>query len=290
MKGIESAWMLGAVALLGVTSGGAWAAGVHVRQALRATDVTPAARGQAVLRINRRAHGWLRLEVRNLGPDDTFDVSVGGIPIGTVTTNAAGNGRTRFSTQPGAHEQLLGTDPRGKRATVSDHAGEDRLTGSIPGDSLDPTAVRCCVAGSDRVECEAVQPAECQARGGTDLGAGSCLPDPCPGSTPPAAGDVRCCRPDGEHAECERASASDCSVAGGTNVGPGACDPDPCVLPPSDVVRCCVAHDHEAECEHMTADHCTAAGGRSAGPGACDPDPCASSAGGAFVGEGASSR
>jgi hypothetical protein len=285
---------LGSGILAGVLLGGgmpglAQAAAVHVRQQLHATHVAPGAQGQAVLRINRRAHAALRVDARNLGREDTFDVSVGGVRIGTLTTNAAGNGRARFDTQPVGHDQLLGTDPRGKQVTVSDHAGEDQLTGDIPDASLDPTAVRCCLADGDHTECDAIQAAECQSRGGLNMGTGSCLPNPCAGSGLPTD-LVRCCRPGSEHPECEEVTPGDCSAAGGTNIGAGACDPDPCVPAASDAVRCCVAGDRTIDCEHLTGDHCSAAGGQSAGPGVCDPNPCASSAGGAFVGSRASGR
>ena len=46
---------------------------------------------------------------------------------------------------------------------------------SSPGDD----DIRCCVADDDGPECEDRTPSECAARGGTNLGPGSCEPDPC---------------------------------------------------------------------------------------------------------------
>jgi hypothetical protein len=60
-----------------------------------------------------------------------------------------------------------------------------------------------------------------------DLGAGSCLPDPCAGSTA-AGGDVRCCVPDDSGPECEDRTAAECAAQRGVNIGGGACIPNPC--------------------------------------------------------------
>ncbi len=50
---------------------------------------------------------------------------------------------------------------------------------------VDPD-IRCCVPHHDNTsfECEDRTPAECDGEGGTNMGAGTCTPDPCAGLTP----------------------------------------------------------------------------------------------------------
>jgi len=238
-----------------------------VKQGLRNTGLTIAATGQAVLTITRQGthqRGRLRVTARHLAPGTTFGIHVDDVRIGTLTTNADGNGAARFNSEPAGHDQLLGVDPRGKAVTLTDDSGEDELVANVPDDTLDPADIRCCLADHEETGCDETRPEECAARGGADMGPGSCLPSPCQG-TPPSGEDIRCCKAGDQGPECDTTSATECSAENGTSIGAGSCDPDPCAPTPlSDVVRCCVAgHDHagEVECEHMTADHCTAVGG-----------------------------
>lgn len=45
--------------------------------------------------------------------------------------------------------------------------------------SPEPQDIRCCIPDDSGPECEDRTPAECAARGGVNLGAGSCTPNPC---------------------------------------------------------------------------------------------------------------
>ena len=205
-------------------------------------------------------------------------MTIAGVRIGTLGTNAAGNGRARFRTEPGRRDQLLGVDPRGKSVAVLDDGGAIVLGGVVPSGSLDPTDVRCCLPDDSGPECEDRTAAECAALGGVDLGPGSCLPNPCDAGTPPdPAADIVCCLPDDSGPECEDRTPAECSAGGGINLGAGACTPNPCppVGPaPGDDVRCCLPDDSGPECEDRTAAECAAQGGVNIGPGSCMPNPC----------------
>src|SRR5260370_32862023 len=77
-------------------------AAVHVRQSLRSTGVNPNATGMALLKI--RGHGSsmsgaFRVVGRHLEPNAKFGIRVSGVQIGTLTTNGAGSGTARFSSQ-----------------------------------------------------------------------------------------------------------------------------------------------------------------------------------------------
>ena len=295
---------LGTLATLAITLGvsiapAPAAAASHVRTALTPTSKDPDARGRANLLV-RGSRGKLKIAAQRLKHGATFEVIVDTVRIGTLTTGGSGNGKARFSTGARGRDQLLGVDPRGKVLEVRDEDGDDVLETEMP-DDAQPGEIRCCVANHDETECETKSPEECDADHGVNLGAGSCMPNPCAN---PATDHVRCCVPDHDEdgPECEDLTADACSLAGGVNIGPGdgsgncendACGPTP---PPGDEIRCCVAGrdmtpaddgdgEHEVECERLTADACAALHGTNLGAGSCDDDPCAASPSGAFLGE-----
>jgi hypothetical protein len=278
-------------------------AGVHIKRTLQATTVDADARGKAEVEVsNHGGRAKLKVKVHKLDPSATFGIVLGGVTIGTFDTNDSGRATARFSSRPGNHDQLLGTDPRGRRLEVQNSSGEDVLNDDIPDSSIDAGDVVCCIEDDDdedhTVKCETRSAARCERKGGTVSTATSCIPDPC-GST---SGDtIRCCKPDDDGAECEQTSAASCNEHHGVNLGAGACDPNPCTSTVPGVVRCCVKDDdhHEkdrhgkkgggdepaqAECEHLTMEHCLAEGGTALDAGSCDPNPCASPSG-AFVGD-----
>ena len=268
----------------------------HVKAGLVSTGKDPDARGHASL-VVRGSKGKLGVSAHRLSSAGTFEVIVDGVRIGTLSTHGGGNGKARFATRPHGGDQLLGVDPRGKLLQVRDQDGDDVLETEMPDDSQ-PGAIRCCRTHEDETECEAESHDECVAKGGVDMGAGSCMPNPCPGTAP---GDhVRCCIPqhDEDGPECEQRTVDECSAEHGVNIGPGECeDHDGCSpTPPGEgEIRCCIAEhdimthddgDHEGEeieCEHVSEASCAALGGRSLGAGSCEPNPCVASPSGAFV-------
>src|SRR5262245_32162392 len=301
-KGIGRGAVLGALALLGflITDAGA---GVRATKDLSPTVVNPNASGRASAMITGRGSkhkAKLRLTTRNLAPGQSFTVKVGDVPVAALTTSATGRGRVKLSTLPGRRDQPLGVNPFGRHIAVADEQGEDELETDLPDEPLEPGDVRCCLPGSPLgafpQECEQQTPEECAAEGGTSLGAGSCVPDPCN-----VGGEiVQCCEadedgePDDEGPDCELQSAAECSEEGGISLGAGSCEPNPCMptMPP-DVLRCCVAEEEEEEgleleCEQLTAAHCAAEGGNTIGAGPSDTKPCVASPSGA-IGVGAAS-
>jgi hypothetical protein len=238
-------------------------AGVRIKRALQPTGVDADAKGQAVVVINHNG----------------------------------GNGRTRFSSRPGANEQTLGTDPRGKHLEVADDHGEDVLDDDIPDDTVEPDEVACCLSEHDETECEDRTVDECGAEGGTMPGPASCMPNPC-ATTPPEEEEVGCCIAEDGEGECEQTTASECAARNGVKVD--TCDPNPCAASAPGVVRCCIpehqdgggsgsgsggsgsggsgeTENEQPECEQLTSDHCTQAGGTPMGQGSCDPNPCMAS-------------
>ena len=282
------------VALLTVSSSSVH--GAAVKQPLHATGVASGAQGQASFALSgtatRGRRGKLKVLARNLPPGKSFGISVAGIRIGTLVTNTSGTGMARFSNPRQGRAQLLGIDPRGHLLEVSNEQGEDVLEGDMPDDTQDQADIQCCLPDGDGTECEETSPDECTAENGTNVGAGSCFPNPCP--TPPPSEDIVCCIPDSQEPECDETSAADCAAQNGANLGAGTCDPNPCAPTAPGVVRCCVPENDDAqgdqnqqgnagECEQLTATDCTDEGGTSKGPGSCEPSPCVSSASGAFL-------
>ena len=265
---------LGATAILGLMVSDA-GAGVKVKKPLQPTVVNPDAGGQATALIkgNGKARkGKLRVSATKLNPHQSYTVRLAGVPIGTLSTDATGHGKAKFSTLPGSLEQPLGTDPFGKTVEVENDQGEDELAADLPDEPLNPDDIQCCVG--DGEECEEMTADECTAANGTNLGAGSCVPDPCATD----GEDIVCCLPGEDGAECDETDSGDCSQAGGVSLGAGSCDPNPCApAPPADIIRCCVVDDDgEQECEELTADHCSAENGTNIGAGSCgEPNPCA---------------
>lgn len=275
-----------ALAALGLVAGRAQAGGVRVKQDLAVTGVDPDASGKARVRINGPGNdlrGELDVRVRRLDGGAPFEVDLHGVRIGTLTTSGGGRGRARFRTQPrSSRDQLLGVDPRGKSLQVRDASGDPVMEADIPDDTMDPTKIRCCLPddsdAGDQPECEDRTPDECTAAGGVNLGAGSCLPNPCEGATPPPPEEhIVCCIPDDHGAQCEDRSPASCSEHGGVNLGAGTCDPNPCpatVPPAPETIQCCLPEGSEVECEDRTPEMCAEHGGTNMGPGTCTPNPC----------------
>jgi hypothetical protein len=253
----------------------------RVREDLTATSAAPTgARGRAVVRV-RNEDGRLTVVAKDVGRDTTFDVILDGVKIGTLTTSGGGNGRAHFRSRPRGHDQLLGTDPRGKMLILRSADGADVLVADIPA-ATDPTPddpddddVVCCLPDDSGEECEDRTAAECAAQGGRNLGAGSCIPNPCDAG--PAPDDVVCCLPDDSATECEDRTEAECAADGGTVVGGAtSCADNPCApIPPADPdIQCCLLDDSGTECEDRTPETCAAQGGINMGPGTCTPDPC----------------
>jgi len=119
--------MIGLLCAWGPVASTAHAA--KVEQQLEATD-SGSGGGNArvvVRRLRRGVDGQLLVTVHGMSPGTSYEVTLDGVAIGTVTTNAHGNGRARFRNQPGASEQLLGADPTGKTVAVHTLDGNDAL-------------------------------------------------------------------------------------------------------------------------------------------------------------------
>ena len=275
---------IGVVAALALTSADV-GAGTKVRRNLSATGHAPKAHGQVALVIKHHGksrQGKFKVLVHNLSPSATFAVSVAGVHIGTLTTNAVGTGLAQFSNPRRGNDQLLGVDPHGDLVEVSDDQGEDVLETEMPDDTEDAGDIQCCLADG---ECEEQTPEECQAENGTNMGTGSCFPNPCPGGPPPTE-DVVCCVPNDGEPECDETDAADCAAENGVTVMASSCEPNPCPPPTSpDIVRCCVPSDDgdgsegdgdtgAAECEQLTTTDCADENGTPMGSGSCDPNPC----------------
>src|SRR5262245_8399090 len=267
-----------------------------VKQPLHATGVAPGAQGQASFALSENAsrgrRGKLKVVGRHLPAGKSFGISVAGVRIGTLTTNARGSGSASFSDPRRGHDQLLGVDPLSHVLEVSDDQGEDVLEGDMPEDN-NQGDIQCCLADDDgEAECDETTPADCAAHNGTNMGAGSCFPDPC--VTSPGGAFIVCCIPEDEDPECDETSAAECADEHGVNLGSGTCEPDPCAPTAPGVVRCCVPENDDAqgdenqqgdagECEQLTAMDCSEEGGTAIGPGSCEPNPCPTSPSGAFL-------
>lgn len=233
--------------------------------------------GRARLTMVNDSDGRFELRVSGLAPDQSYDVLVGTVKVGTLQTTGGGNGAVRFRTRPRGHDLLLGFDPHGAVITLRDAAGNDVLVGTIPAASATANdTVACCVPDNHGDECEVRTADECAAHGGTVAAATSCLPNPCE-NAPPVQTDIVCCVPDDTGAECEDRTATDCTARGGMIVAATSCDPNPCAAtPPAEAeIQCCVPDDRGAECEDRTPAQCTAQGGTNMGAGTCTPNPCA---------------
>jgi hypothetical protein len=247
-----------------------------VRQPLVASGADADATGKAALQVKSKKGvltGQLTVQAKKLDAG-SYEVTIDGVRIGTLEANTRGKGKARFRTSPRSDDdQLLGVDPRGRAITLVDASGIPVLLGTMTDDSPDDD-VRCCLPDDSGPECEDRTAAECAAEGGVDLGPGSCLPNPCAGTTPGT--DVVCCLPDDSGPECEDRTAAECSAQGGVSLGAGTCTPEPCAPtpPPDGDVRCCLPDDSGTECEDRTAAECTTLGGINLGPGSCTPNPC----------------
>ncbi|HLK09846.1 MAG TPA: hypothetical protein VKW76_00525 [Candidatus Binatia bacterium] len=275
------------VALVGAAVLGAAVAGatgaVKLRTALVPTAKAPKARGATKLQLKHGARGRFVVTARRLAPNATFDVVVGGVKVGTLTTNHAGGGKLKLSTSPHGREALLGFDPRGSQIAVRDEGGDDDLVGDEP--AGDSASGACCLRDHEgETECEDVAPADCTKAGGTPSPATSCLPDPCTG-TPPPVQKIVCCIANSAHGafvdedpevECEHVdNQADCASAGGTVVQGTSCEGDPCApTPPATRVACCLSGEGESECAMLTAESCAAHHGTAATAPSCESHPC----------------
>ena len=298
--------VVGGMALLVATSALA-SSNAKLNTKLAPTANAPAARGKAQLNLKAGKGGRFAVVGARLTPDHSYDVVVGGVKVGSFTTNGGGGGRLRFSTKPHGSDAVLGFDPRGMSVSVRDaDTGDDELVADLPDDA--PGDGACCIAsshdGESETECEDISSDACTAAGGTVAASASCLPDPC--ATTPPSGTTVCCtnetHDDESESECEdEVSDADCAAAGGMVVQAASCDPNPCqATPPPDQFACCIAHSSDGghgghggdgggenegpECEVKSADACAAAGGTTTTATSCTPDPCnAGSPSGAFV-------
>lgn len=248
-----------------------------IRQPLAITGADPDAEGTAKVSLKRRrgrSRGMLEVRARRLAAATLYQLTVDGVRIGTLATNRRGTGRARFRTEPHGREQLLGVDPRGHGLALLSMVGVTVLVGRLPDDST-AGDVRCCLRDDSGAECEDRTAAECAAEGGIDLGAGSCLPNPCQDTGAPT-GDVACCVPDDSGPECEDRTAAQCAASGGIVVGGNTCGPKSCpaLATPDVAVRCCLPDEAGTACEDRTAARCALDGGVNIGPGACFPNPC----------------
>ncbi len=250
---------------------------IHVTRQLTPTGKDLGAQGKTGLVVGRHSKGKFKVVGHHLAPNATFQVIVHTVPIGTLTTNAAGNGVAKFSTPVHGHDQVLGVDPQGQLVEVRDADGDDVLETEEPPDTEDAGDIQCCLADNEEAECDETTSDECIAEGGVDMGAGSCVPNPCPTTS---TDQIACCIPDDDQdgAECESATADECAAEQGVNLGAVACEPNPCapIPPPTPEIACCVPDDEGVECEEQTADECTALNGTNLGSGTCDPNPCSS--------------
>lgn len=284
--GWKPGWVTTAL-LVALFAGSAWAHRARTRtQALNATPAAPNARGAARLAIRSGSDGRFEVAAYNVDRSSAFEVLVGGVRVGKLTTNRGGNGKVRFRTRPRGRAQLLGFDPRGASVAVRNDDGQDVLEGTMPGDP-NTDDVACCFQDDDgdegEIDCKQRSADRCMAAGGTVAGVASCLPNPCVG-TPSDL--IVCCLPgsadgafvdkhegdgpngDGEHEDdddvlCSRRSQADCAAVGGSVVQATSCEPNPCAPtpPPTNVVACCVSEHDESECRVLTPEGCTARNG-----------------------------
>ena len=272
-------WVALAIAGAGVCTPGTAHAGVRVKQKLSSTSFAPKARGNAKLSLKSDAKGVFSIAARRLAASADYDVVVGGIKVGAITTNGHGAGKVAFGTTKRGKRGLLGFDPRGRSLAVRDHDGNDVLDCDMPDD--DAGEVACCVPDDDGVECKHRTPDDCTADGGTPSSASGCFPDPCG----PQTGTVVCCIVDSTcgafvdddpQVGCrDDVTAERCATKGGTVIDATSCEPNPCApVPPVALVTCCVPDDGELECQFRTPDRCAAKGGTVTTAATCDPNPC----------------
>lgn len=265
----------------------------RVKEVLAPTSAAPDARGRVKLLIKSSSRAKLKLLASKLEGGRSYDLLVGGVKVGTLSTSPGGVGRASFSASPGARDAMLGFDPRGEQMTVRDQEdGDDVLVGDLPAD--DPASVACCLIEADddgpELECEDLTAEECAAAGGTPQAADSCLPNPC-ATAPPVGEELVCCtnatHDDESEAECEEvATAAECAALDGTLIAAASCDDDPCNgAAPVDRTACCVPDDDgsgEIDCEVLSTAACVARGGTTIGTGTgtaaatCGGDPCGS--------------
>lgn len=238
------------------------------------------ANGRVRAMVSDPARGRFEIRARGLAANQSFDVMVGSVKVGTLLTTGGGQGQLRFRSRPRGRDLLLGFDPRGALITLRDANGVDVLLGTVPtaasSGGNDGSKIICCVPDDSGSECEDRTPEQCTAQGGTPAAATSCLPNPC-ADAPPVETDVVCCIPDDSGPECEDRTVAECAAQGGVVIEATSCTDNPCAAtPPADPdIQCCIPDDSGAECEDRTPAQCAAQGGIDMGPGTCTPNPCA---------------
>lgn len=272
---------ISALVLCLVIAAPALAKNFRVRAALAPTAADANAKGRALFLVVGSDDGRFDVRVKRLDPNATYEMIVGGVRVGVVTTNRRGRGRLRFRSVPRTDDRLLGFDPRGFTVPLRNAAGADVLIGALPPAGpgiVDGTDIVCCVPDDSGLECEDRTLAECVAESGAAVsGARSCLPNPCGTTTPPVGREIVCCIPDDSGAECEDRTTAECAAEGGVVIEATSCVGNPCPpspAPGNDVI-CCVPDDAGPKCEDRTPAACAAAGGTVI-PAAtsCVPNPC----------------
>ncbi|MFM7142700.1 MAG: hypothetical protein ACKO2K_12395, partial [Alphaproteobacteria bacterium] len=273
-------------------------AGSSSKGDLKPAAASPGVKGKVVFQGKGGSKARFQVVANKLAPTSPYDVVVGGVKVGSMTSNKGGSAKAKFSTQPKpGKETLLGFDPRGASISIRTPDGDEVMLGDVPEPivkSSDAGKVACCVPDDDGgAECEDRTPERCALEGGTLAPTDSCLPDPCGGS-PDVNGDgesddedegeILCCLPgadaatsDDPEVECEDVSAVECATQGGTVLEATSCDASPCApSAPTSKIVCCVPDEGAYECEDRTADRCTSLGGTVMdGVADCSADPCA---------------
>ena len=268
--------LAGVAALL--MTGGAEATTGKVKLDLAPTAVAPVkASGKVDLKVRTATEGRFEVSVRHLAANTTYDLVVGGIRVGSITTKKSGTGRARFASRPRGPWQLLGFDPRGDAVQVR-LASDDVLTGNVPFDAgSDDSDVACCIADDSGPKCEDRTADECAAQGLGRQDAAALTVPPCADTAPPAGVEIVCCLPDDSGPHCEDRTQEACLAGNGVVVQATSCDPNPCAAaptPPDQHVQCCIPAYYNFTCNDLTAAECMAAGGVDKGPGSCSPFPC----------------
>jgi len=129
---------------------------------------------------NNDLRGGLVVAATGLAPRAKFGVSVGGVQLGMLRTNARGRGRKRF------RGRKLTVDPRGRRIAVTNAADAEVLVGVVS-DPTAPCGIACCLSTAEEQGCADVTAADCTAVGGVATATGRCDADPCADSSPNGA-------------------------------------------------------------------------------------------------------
>jgi len=119
----------------------------RARVALAPTAADANASGRARLSIKSPSDGQFEVKIRRLDPNTTYQLIVGGVHVGDITTTGGGNGKVRFRSRPRNDRDLpLGFDPQNATIVVRNAAGVDVLTATLPDANPDnDDDVVCCI-------------------------------------------------------------------------------------------------------------------------------------------------